>query len=435
MIRFLALLLVAAPLQAGTTLITGARVFDGMDKPAKVRDVLIRDQRIVAVRRVIKPPANTVVVDARGLTLLPGLHDLHIHMAEDASVPAGVLEQGYAPYLAAGVTTVTNFSVGPNELPDLQRLSPATRLPNVARALRLGVPDGHGTESPRTRSITTLVTTPDEARRAMPGLIALKPDLFKVFADGWRYGDPARPDKPDMDLPTLRAIVTDAHRAKRKVVTHTVSLAGLRRAIDAGVDAVVHGTGDAIIDSATIRRMKARRVAYIATMVVYEPQQARMLGPRDLAMLRPAQRAREAGRVAAPIEDWDARRWATLQANLRRLYKAGVRIAIGTDAGISGVYHGWATLREIELHTRFGMTPSAALAAATSVSATVMGRRDAGRIAPGYRADVVLTGGRPDENIADIYDTRRVFVGGSEIPLRAEQQMRELDVNDDDGGE
>ncbi len=439
MIRLLVLLAVAIPVQAATTLITGARVFDGTGKPATVHDVLIRDDRIVQVaKRIRLVPPYTLVVNGDGLTLLPGLHDLHIHMAEDASATKAVLEWGYAPYLAAGVTTVTNFSVGPDELPLLKRLSPETRLPNVTRALRLGLPGGHGTESARTRSITTLVTSAREAHAAMPALIAARPDLFKVFADGWRYGDPARPDRASMDLPTLSAIVADAHRAGRKVVTHTVSLAGLRLAVAAGVDAVVHGTGDAPIDTATIRRMKARGICYVATMVVYEPQQMRKLTPRDLAMLPPAARLREAANAArpsVPVADWDARRWAMLKSNLRRLHRAGVRIGIGTDAGIEGVYHGWATLREIETFTQAGFSPRQALAAATSVSATIIGQRNHGRIAPGQRADLLLTGGRPDVNIADLYDTRRVFVGGIEIQLAAERKMREQPPVQIDGGE
>ena len=437
MIRLFALLLIAAPLQAGTTLITGARVFDGTGKPAKVRDVLIRDDRIVAVGRAVKGPSDTVVIDARGLTLLPGLHDLHIHLSGGAESTPASLERGYAPYLAAGVTTVVNFALGPADVPLVKALGPEVRLPNTLLALRLGDPDGHGTESARTRSITTPVTTPAEARAAMRVLLTAEPDLFKVFADGWRYGDPARPDKPSMNLPTLRAIVVEAHRAKRTVVTHTVSLAGLRLAIDAGVDAVVHGTGDAIIDDATIRRMKARRVGYVATMVVYEPQQTRELTARDLAMLRPAERQRESSRslVPAPIAEWDARRWAILQDNLGRLHRAGVRIGIGTDAGITGVYHGWATLREIELFTKFGFTPRAALAAATSGSAAIMRRRDVGRIAVGQRADILITGGRPDEMIADLYDARRMFVGGKQIALDDERRMRGEDVREEDGGE
>ncbi len=437
MIRFVALLLVAAPLHAGTVLITGARVFDGTGTPARVRDVLIRDNRIVAVRARIKAPTDARLIDARGLTLLPGLHDLHIHTSESIFTTPIAIEQGYAAYLAAGVTTVSNFSVAPEELAGIRLLAESAVVPHQNLAVRLGVPGGHGTESRRTGAITTLVTTPAEARAAMPGLLAVKPDLFKVFADGWRYGDPARSDKPGLDLPTLKAIVSAAHRAKRKVVTHTVSLPGLRLAIDARADAVVHGIGDATIDDATIRRMKARRVAYVATMVVYEPQEVRVLDPRDLAMLRPAERLRETSlrMIPAPIAEWNARRWAVLQDNLRRLQKAGVRIGIGTDAGIAGVYHGWATLREIETYTRLGFTARQALAAATSVSAAIMGRRDVGRIAIGQRADLVLTGGRPDEDIADLYDTRHVFVNGSEIALEAMRKHRAQDLGDEVGGE
>jgi predicted amidohydrolase YtcJ len=85
LIRLIVLLLVAAPVQAATSLITGAHVFDGTGRPASVRDVLIRDDLIVAVaRRIERVPPDTRVIDAKGLTLLPGLNDLHAHVAERA---------------------------------------------------------------------------------------------------------------------------------------------------------------------------------------------------------------------------------------------------------------------------------------------------------------------------------------------------------------
>ncbi len=433
MIRFVALLVVVTPLQAATTLITGARVFDGTGKPAKVRDVLIRDDHIAAVAdHITRPPPRTRVVDGKGLTLLPGLHDLHAHIAESVESSGAELEQRHAPYLAAGVTTVVNFSVGREDLRVLRSVSPELRLPNIRRALRLGVPGGHGTESARTQAITTLVTTPAEVRRVMPGLIALKPDLFKVFADGWRYGDPARPDKPDMDLPTLSAIVADAHAAGIEVVTHTVSVGGVRIATGAGVDAIVHGIGDARIDAATIRRMKTRGIAYVPTLVVYEPQQTRSFLPQELAMLRPAEQAREEARRSRPpepIAQWDARRWQIMQDNLRAVHAGGVRIGVGTDAGIGGVYHGWATIREIRWLVRLGLTPARALHAATGTSAAILGgARDHGRIARGQRADLMLTGGRPDVSIDDLYDVRHVFVGGKDIDLATARSMRSTDM-------
>ena len=112
-------------------------------------------------------------------------------------------------------------------------------------------------------------------------------------------------------------------------------------------------------------------------------------------------------------------RWKIMQENVRRLKAAGIPIGIGTDAGIGGVYHGSSTIREIRWLTMLGHRPVEALAAATSVSAAILRESgDHGRIAPGQRADLVLTGGRPDERIADLYDVRRVFVAGREMPLK-----------------
>jgi imidazolonepropionase-like amidohydrolase len=123
-------------------------------------------------------------------------------------------------------------------------------------------------------------------------------------------------------------------------------------------------------------------------------------------------------------QDHDAKRWTIMRENIRRLHEAGVRIGVGTDTGIGidigigigGVYPGSAALREILSLTRLGFTPRQAIRAATSVSARIMGQqRDHGRIRRGLRADLVLTGGRPDRRIMDVFDVRRVFVGGREV--------------------
>jgi imidazolonepropionase-like amidohydrolase len=412
----------AAPAQERATLIRGARIFDGTGAPATIGNVLVRGDRIVAVGPATRAPKGSRVVDARGLTLIPGLHDLHTHLRAPAFDAPDDLPKAYAGYLVNGVTSVNDFSLSPEMLAPVREMTGAGQVaaPNLQLAIRLGVPGGHGTEFGWGRSFTLEAATPRAAHLAMARALPYRPDVIKVFADGWRYG--RSPGLNSMNEPTLAAIVEDAHAAGIPVITHTVTLEGAKVAAAAGVDSLGHGVGDALVDDELIALMKAKGTAYIPTLVVYEPQEDRVFLPAEWRRLRPPERAREeAGRSEPdePVQDRDSTRWKIMQENVRRLKSAGIRVGIGTDAGIGGVYHGASTLREIRWLTNLGFTPAEALIAATAVSADILGQGAGhGRIAPGQRADLVLTGGRPDEHIADLYDVRRVFVAGREMPLK-----------------
>jgi imidazolonepropionase-like amidohydrolase len=421
-LAFAALLALAgtAAAQERSTFIRGARIFDGTGAPVRVGNVLLRDGRIVAVGQAGRAPKGSRVVDARGLTLIPGLHDLHTHMRAPAFDAPDDLPKAYAGYLVNGVTSVNEFSVSPEMLAPIREMTGSGQVtaPNLRIAVRLGVPGGHGTEFGWGRSFTLEAATPRAAHLAMARALPYRPDVIKVFADGWRYG--RSPGLNSMNEPTLAAIVEDAHAAGIPVITHTVTLEGAKIAAAAGVDALGHGIGDALVDDALIALMKARGTAYIPTLVVYEPQGGRTFLPAEWRRLRPPERAREEARIVEsdePVPEREAARWAIMRENVRRLKSAGIRIGVGTDAGIGGVYHGSSTLREIGWLAKLGLTPAEALIAATSVSAGILRRSDHGRIAPGQRADLVLTGGRPDETIADLHDIRRVFVAGREMPL------------------
>jgi imidazolonepropionase-like amidohydrolase len=413
----------AAPAEQGDLVIRGARVFDGTGAPASVADVLIRDGKIVSVGPRVSAPRGARVIDARGLTLIPGMHDLHTHLRSPAFSAPDDLGKAYAGYLLSGVTTANDFSVSGEMLAPIREMTGPGRIaaPNLELAIRLGVPGGHGTEYGWGNFFTMKAATPRAAHVAMAKALPYRPDVIKVFADGWRYGRSS--DLNSMDQATLAAIVKDAHAAGIPVITHTVTLEGARIAAAAGVDAVGHGVGDALVDDALIATMKANGTAYVPTLVVYEPQQDRTFQPGEWKIMRAAERKREETRMAAPIEaipELELKRWTIMQENVRRLKAAGIRVGIGTDAGIGGVYHGTSALREIYWLTKLGFTPAEALAAGSSVSAGILRDDDVhGRIAPGQRADLVLTGGRPDERIDDIYDIRRVFVAGRETALPA----------------
>lgn len=419
------------PRDDSTTLIRGARVFDGTGAPAVVEDVLIKGDRIAAVGANLPVPANARIVDAAGLTLIPGLHDLHTHLRSPAFGAPDDLGKSYAGYLAEGVTTVNDYSVSGEMIAPIREMTGdgAVTAPHLELAVRLGVPGGHGTEFGWGNFFTLQVATPRAAHVAMKTALAYHPDVIKVFADGWRYDRDLNLNS--MNEPTLAAIVEDAHKADIPVITHTVTLEGAKIAAAAGVDSVGHGVGDALVDDELIGLMKAHHTAYIATLVVFEPQENRTFLPAEWRALRPAEQAIEQKRMARPLEPippYESKRWAIMQENIRKLKAAGIPIGIGTDSGIGGVYHGPSTLREIGWLAKLGFTPAEALVAATSTSAAIIGEgKDHGRIVPGMRADIVLTGGRPDWEIADLWDVRRVFVSGREISLA---KMRAMLVSD-----
>jgi imidazolonepropionase-like amidohydrolase len=418
-----ALTLVAAgrPADPPTLLIRGARIVDGSGAAVRVGDVLVAGDRIVAVGPHLARPPGGRVIEAKGLTLLPGLHDLHTHLRAPAYAAPDDLGKAWASHLVNGITTANDFSLSGEMLPPIRAIAAGRDIatPNLNLAIRLGVPGGHGTEYGWGSFFTLTATTPRAAHVAMKTALAYRPDVIKVFADGWRYG--RSPDLASMNVPTLRAIVEDAHAAGLPVMTHTVTLAGAKIAAAAGVDALGHGIGDAAVDAELIALMRANRVAYVPTLVVYEPQQDRSFTPLEWRQLAAPERAREAARMAAPVEaipELESKRWAIMLANVRALRAAGIRIGVGTDAGIGGVYHGSSAVRETRWLVRAGLTPVEALVAATSGAAAILRQPGHGRIAPGQRADLLLVGGRPELAIDDLHDVRRVFVAGREVPLK-----------------
>ena len=425
--RAIALLVLssAAIAQAQTvTAITGARVIDGTGSPARIETVIISGDRIASISDHAEIPAGAHVIDATGETLVPGLFDLHTHLSSSATNAVGDFGKNLKAYLVCGVTSVNDYSVYGEMLAPLRAMESSGVLvgPKVNFAIRFGTPGGHGTEFGWGDYFTQLVSTPAQAHAAMKEILPYKPDVIKVFNDGWRYGE--GPDLASMNVETLTAIVEDAHRAGIKVFTHTVTLRGAKIAARAGVDVLAHGVGDAPVDDELISLMKKSGMGYISTLATYEPASGRKLSPRLMTVLGPgsrefAERAAERPISAsrnAPV----LRRWHFLQENIRRLSAAGIPIGVGTDAGVGGTYHGWATLHEMELLVDSGMTPMQAIVAGTGTSARLVGEdNDRGTIAPGKIADLLLVKGAPDHNIAEIEQTAAVFQGGKQLDIQA----------------
>ena len=408
--------------------IRNARVIDGTGAAARSTSVLIRDGKIEALGG--SAPAGARSIDASGLTMLPGLFDLHTHLSASAVTGiSGDWGKSLKAYLASGVTTVNDYATYSEMFAPLKQLlrSGAVPGPHVNMAVRMSTAGGHGTEAGWGDFMTIEANTPAQAHARMKDVIAMHPDVIKVFSDGWRYG--MAPDLTSMNLETLTAIVEDAHAAGLKVVTHTVTLRGAKLASRAGVDILVHGVGDAEVDAELIEIMKAKGTSYVSTLAVYEYK----TGPtpeRALSLLDPDSRSLLRTTAAGEAPPERQLRWRMLTTNVRKLFEAGIPVAVGTDAGMAGTFHGYSTLHEFELLVQSGLKPMDAIRAGTSVSARAMGQdAQRGTIAPGKAADLVLVEGRPDEQIADLMKTRRVFLNGIEYDpreLEAGIQTREL---------
>ena len=413
----LPLLLLSLAAAAQPILIRGGTLIDTAVRQA---DLLINNGRIVAIGPNLKAPPGAAIVDAQGQSILPGLFDLHTHVPY-ATVGGSPQDWGknLKAYLRAGVTSLADFGTYPETYEPIRRLLAEGKWqgPRVHFAARFSTPGGHGVEGGRGDLFTNEVLTPRQAHAAMARVLPYKPDIIKVFTDGWRYAQ--APDMTSMELETLKAIVEDAHKANLPVLTHTVTLAKAKIAARAGVDAIMHGIQDQPVDGELIQLMKANNVAYGPTAAVYEPRAGYINEPLLEQLLEPAalNALKNRPMLAAPSAQRVAK-YELLRQNVAALHKAGIAIVAGTDAGITGTHHGWATLRELKLLAGAGLGPMEALKAATANAAKVLRDTDRGALIEGRIADLLIINGRPDRDINALDQIAAVYQAGRPVSLQ-----------------
>lgn len=385
----------SAAVHAEELAITNATVFDGTGAGPYNATVVIEDGKIASINKSGETPEGIETLDAEGKALLPGFYDLHVHYTFYGE--PGTPPQISQAYLEAGVTSVFDFAQAPEAFAPQREWIETFPSPHVNFAARMSTTNGHGADW-SDQSTTKWVNTPYAATEAVKELVPYKPDVIKVFTDGWRYGSGI--DNTSMNEPTLTAIVEEAHAHDLPVLTHTVTVDRTGIAARAGIDSLAHSMLDADVDEETINEMLESGTSYAATLAVYQ-----------------------ADKPGIASFEMDSDRWETHMAryqtglrNIKALSDAGVNIALGTDAGMRLTPHGESTLREMEQMVRAGMTPTEALMAGTSNSAKAVHQfEERGAIEVGKAADLVLIDGTPWEDISDIRNVEITWVDGERL--------------------
>jgi imidazolonepropionase-like amidohydrolase len=389
-----------------TVVITNVRIFDGTRVIPK-GTVIFNGSRIVAVGEHLASPGNVQeTIDGTGQTLLPGFIDSHTHAWGDA------LERA----LVFGVTTELDMFTTPEFGRQMRAEQAKFGAPDRADLYSAGylatVPGGHGTEYGMT--IPTL-TKPEEAQGWVDARIAEGSDYIKIVSeDGSPYGRQI----PTLDRATIAALVAAAHKRGKLAVVHISTETAAKEAIEAGADGLVHIFTDRAPEPGFAALLKQHKAFVTPTLTVVESTTAVASGralPDDERLsryLRPDEVANL--RTSFPARPGHKLDFQNALAAVRQLHQAGVTLLAGTDAPNPGTSHGASIHRELELLVSAGLSPVAALAAATANPARIFGLKDRGRIAPGLRSDLVLVKGDPTTDITATRAIQRIWKVGHE---------------------
>ncbi len=408
-------------------------------------DVVLRDGRIEAVG----PAAGAgepglVLIEGAGLTLLPGLIDVHVHLASGTALPGPLALPETRHHLGAlvlaGVTTVLDTS-GP--LDELRELGEATRHGDVAgpeilyAGPALTAPGGHPIAIFEAvlpwflhdfvkEHLALPIAGPQEAQAAVAGLVAGGAHVIKVMLDDIPVHG------PELDDPTLRAIVAAARAHDRIVIAHVGTDADARRAAQAGVGALVHLPYRDRITPETAQLLAREGIPVATTLQVWTrltelldrraPLTAleRRLAPQaNMAALLRRVPELTATDLPEPLHAWfDVVRAGQplLAENTRTIVDAGVTLLAGSDSANVGCYPGAALHRELELLVAAGVPAPDVLRAATASNAAFLGLDDRiGAVRPGFEADLLLVRGDPTRDIAAVSDIVAVWADGRRV--------------------
>ena len=380
------------------------------------KTLVISGNQVVDIRDgFVGDAAQGRVIDLRDSFVLPGLIDSHVHLTgqqnpnsrlEEVTQSEAAQAMVGARYarrtLMAGFTTVADLGADNEAIFALREAVKAGDVPGpriIAAGSAVSVHGGHGDANGFRADVLHLLSPesvcsgPEDCMRAVRTQIRAGADIIKITATGGVLSNTAAGLNQQFSDPELTAIVESAHRMGRQVTAHAHGVDGINAFLRAGGDSIEHGT---YLDDQSIRLFKQNDAWLVPTLLAGDFVARVASGPDNF--FTPAQ-------TAKALEAWPK-----MLEMARRAHQGGVKIAFGTDSGVSA--HG-DNAKEFALLVRAGLTPLEAVQAATVGAAEHLRiSSEAGRIAPGMPADIVAVSGDPLSDVAELERMKFVMKGG-----------------------
>lgn len=399
------------------TVIVAERYFDSKSgKMIANPTVLIRNQRIVSVQSGGAIPTGAAkVIRLDGMTLLPGLIDMHTHIDSDP-IYGGynslqftdrfwsvIAVPNALKTLNAGFTTIRNVGsdawndVGLNQAIEQGQI-PGPRI--VPAGYAFGATGGHcdSTFFPPSMNQKSPYNadSADAARKSVREIRKYGAQVIKICATGGVFSRNTEPGQQQLSYADMKAIADDAHMYGLKVAAHAHGASGIKDAIRAGIDTIEHAS---LIDDEGIALAK-KNGAWLS-MDIYNTEYTQSEGKKNGVLEDNLRKDRE----VADIQ----------REGFRKAHAAGVKMVYGTDAGVHP--HG-DNGKQFRWMVKYGMTPSQAIQAATYNSSLALARIDVGVIEAGRYADIIAVKGNPIddvtllENVDFVMKSGDVYKGG-----------------------
>ena len=424
----------AAQAQRPTLALVGGRIIDGYGGPPIENGViLIVDDRIVAlgVRSEVDVPPGTPVISTEGMTVMPGLFDMHVHLqllghgdyARWNELFGDKLADEVMPIAArqlleAGVTSARDLGAPLDEILEVKRRIAAGEIPGP-RLFVSGPFIQHAPYEPWQAEYRWGVNGAADARQKVQQLIDAGVDVIKLI------------DQDQLTEEEVAAVVETAHANGKPVVAHAHRPDEIRRGLDFGIDNFEH-TGLATAPGYPediLRRLRERNAALFWTPTIsplYVMQYTGEIFPERLddPTWRVGMTPAMANEIRASLENIPRLPYYALFPNriprlpekFRQIRDTGVQLLIGTDAGIPSMFHSDATWREMDKWVGLGVPPMQVIQAATLWPARFLKvQDDLGTLAPGRLADIIAVRGDPLHRMAVLRHVDVVVQGGRRV--------------------